>query len=392
MLQGLRGFISRHRRKVFLFTALAVCAYYFYQKVYPYLSKLRMMYKMMRQLQGQEQTPQQLASKARDDRRKFAEKTVAGSEDMVAADMVHLHTHLQREADLDSIKDFRKKEKEARDAGKDALKSIYSLLKFVSFTYAVAGIYVVSLHDLVKRMQIAILAHHQSQTSGGQSLRRVPLASQRAFLQLTNVPSTSTTGSSSAASGHLVGVGLDQLVKEVRQAVERVVGPVKIRANLKRTDIGRLIGAVRSEVEAGDGASQLVHRFMLPSETTTSPTDQALAASSGDQESQLSAQDLLNELRDIIDGPDFDVVLHERLNAGFQHLEDKIKAKAWSSDKPEEDKVFVTLLPATQDAASRLFKKEEERKEALARINEVESNRDFFVCVYWGGDDDADDA
>lgn len=133
-----------------------------------------------------------------------------------------------------------------------AQKSLWELLKVVAVTYAVAGMYTVVLHDLVKRMQVStrtcphsahelptptvglsahtnwpmpeqgvsqstILVRHNFEDSRPQldaEAKEVERERERQFLKITNVPA-SLTGQGSASAGHLVQAGLPRLVGEV---------------------------------------------------------------------------------------------------------------------------------------------------------------------------------
>ena len=130
-----------------------------------------------------------------------------------------------------------------------AQKSLWELLKVVAVTYAVAGMYAVVLHDLVKRMQVStrtgshsapraatprqwgarepatpehgvsqstILVRHNFEDSRPHldaEAREVERERERQFLGITNVPAGLT--GQTASPGHLVQAGLPTLVGEV---------------------------------------------------------------------------------------------------------------------------------------------------------------------------------
>jgi len=490
-ISRLRGFVGQHRRRLFLGSLVVVTAYWFYKKIWPYLRQAYQMYRMMQQLQGPTATPDEQAKKAKEDRRKYAEKASIGSTEMVATDLKHLHNYLRNEAQLTEIEPFREKEAEARAKGKAAQKSIWSTLKIVAVTYAVSGMYAMAMHDLVKRMQMTIVAHYNGRGLEAKDGKKVSVSAQRTFFQLTNINKTAEASASvgSAPLGHLAHSGLPCLVKEVRQAVEEVVGPEKLRANFSKAGISRLLREVRQKVEAG-GSAKLVSRIMISPERDQAATEKHAADLTATDQS-ITAEDLLNELRDwFFDHPDMDMVLEERLDAAFQHLEEKIAAKMYDApaasqlsegdemSEPEmlrvfkafdsnndgslevselvrfikalkkkgdeeelnvekilslwdrdqsgtvdfaefkarmseyikkfpagkhilhsaamekhahaQEKPFAILLPATKDVTAKMFSQDEDCRELVNKINDIESSRNFFTCLYWGGEDEED--
>jgi len=169
-----------------------------------------------------------------------------------------------------------------------------------------------------------------------------------------------------------------------------------------RSEVKKLLQDVRGRVEADGGASSSMRRWLLPPEDEPSEPSQELSLpgnKSLETGPPVTVKELMDELRDIVDGPDFEVVLSERLDAGFEHLEEKISERVFPADSEggsKETKVLAKLLAPLKDVAASLFHKEEEDRatlgggcmlETLSRINLAASSRDFFVCIFWGGDD-----
>ena len=97
-------------------------------------------------------------------------------------------------------------------------------------TYAISGMYAVAMHDLLKRMQILMIARYAMKDKD-QGQPRVARAAQRSFLRVSNIPQMVVPPlryEEGVSHGYLVESGITVLVKEVRSAVEEIAGPLKI--------------------------------------------------------------------------------------------------------------------------------------------------------------------
>ena len=50
-------------------------------------------------------------------------------------------------------------------------------------------------------------------------------------------------------------------------------------------------------------------------------------------------------------------------------------------------KAMALLLAPFKEVAAALFNKEDARRGAVAAVNQPQSNRNFFVCIFWGAED-----
>ena len=173
-------------------------------------------------------------------------------------------------------------------------------------------------------------------------------------------------------------------MKDVRSAVDQVALPMKVSKTIgSQQEVAQLLRNVREVVEADDSGKgmkqvELFERWFLPPDTDEEPQTELVLTQEAQQEPPVSAKDLVNELRDHMDGPDFQPALRERLDVAFNQLEAKLVARVKWTPLPR----LALLLAPFKDIAASLFNKEEERQDLIAKLNEVQSNRDLFTCVF----------
>jgi len=310
-------------------------------------------------------------------------------------DVKNLHGYLQHCVGLGEVEPFREKEAAAKAQGKQAQKGIWDRLKSIAVTYAVAGMYALAMHDLLKRMQLHVLQHHSNaHRESRTTIAAVPDKAQVAFLKMSSVPPMVVAPlqpDKHVVHGFLAEQGLAALVSEVRSAVDRASYPLKTKCS--RTEVAQMLLAIRRDVEADGGASGKFKQWMLPVEEEEEGAG-VLAVlgregGGGGELAPLTAKDLEGELRDLLDGPDLDVVLRDRLDQGFGHLEDRLAAKlGWEGVRADVlPKAMALLLAPFKEVAASLFNKDGAREETIAALNKPKSNRDFFTCIFWGAED-----
>ena len=60
----------------------------------------------------------------------------------------------------------------------------------------------------------------------------------------------------------------------------------------------------------------------------------------------------------------------------------------WESTRADiVPKAMALLLAPFKEVAAALFNKEDARRGAVAAVNQPQSNRNFFVCIFWGAED-----
>jgi len=384
--------IVTHKKKCFFFTFLAVSVYHFYKKVWPYISQARQMWNAIQSLNslGQDKPPR-TSEQIAQDRAKRTALVAEGLQKLVCTDMENLHSYLRDTLNFSALEPFREKAQAASAQGKAAAKSIWNLLKISAVTYAVSAVYLVAMHDLMKRMQTGIVFRRNLSKDPQQKLALNAKGADE-FMKLVHVPAAlagsqdtaAVTKPSSQPSSFLLKggeeAGLVKLVGEVRAAVERVLGPVRLANQLQRDDIKKFIAEIRREVEGGGDSPirvNLLERFLLPPEEP-----EAVAKVKGH-----NSDTLLDELRDIIEHPDFGPASQERLDAGFAHLEEKIACKAFAAKAGESaeeasKRPLAKLLAPIKDVIFRMFDKEEERKETLHILNQGPETASLLQSIF----------
>jgi len=364
VVRSVRAFIGRHRIKLALMAALGYSAWRVYRVIKPHIGTIRMMMKMMNQPGPPQLSATELAELRVEEAAKVARSTAIVSEKQVGKDMAHLKEHLKDATSVRLIEPFR----ERNDAAKKESKK--------------AQVAIISRYDFRQRQL-------QMQDEG-QDVAKIPQQVKRDFLTLTNVPiraanSGCEEGETPEKAGFFVSGGLSLLASEVRASVEQVLGQQSVKWKVPKGELPALLTKIRQGVEEGEGASKagLVRRWMLPPEQEAAPEGTMQVASDAATSKIVSLNDLVDELRDIVDGPDFETVVAERLDSSFAYIQRELYVKTYESKENNEFPdgwPLVKLCPKFKELSDLLCRGQDNT--ALKEMNALSSNQDFFTCVY----------
>ncbi|MGH0147389.1 UNVERIFIED_CONTAM: hypothetical protein FKN15_010427 [Acipenser sinensis] len=125
---------------------------------------------------------------------------------------------------------------------------------------------------------------------------------------------------------HLFGDGLNELMTVVKQAVQKVLGGISLKQSLSLLELEQYVNQIREQVEQSrsstaesSGNKSTLSSYMMPYEEST-----LSAQACGLTEKDVGTIKLLNETRDLLESPDFNIVLNTCLNRGFSQLFDNM--------------------------------------------------------------------
>lgn len=197
--------------------------------------------------------------------------------------------------------------------------ALWEELKVVSFARSLTGVYGCCLLTLFLRVQLNVMGgylfldtfHKESHVNGGaQAANRkhaVPQVIQERYLSLIS---------------YFLGQGLSDLATFVKQATAKEVESISLKEQMSVDYIQSVVNAVRERVECG--RTELCHgpptlplcQYLLPGEQV--PDIEVKNA-----EEELFDR-VVKETRDILDSPDFHLVLQDSLERGFSRLMDML--------------------------------------------------------------------
>ncbi|XP_028676113.1 peroxisomal biogenesis factor 3 isoform X1 [Erpetoichthys calabaricus] len=193
---------------------------------------------------------------------------------------------------------------------------IWEDLKIISFTRSIVAVYSTCMLVVLLRVQLNIIGGYiyldNSSVSKNGMVPFAPPEVQQQYL---------------SSIQHLLGDGLIALITVVKQSVQKVLGDISLKQRISLPELEQHISNIREYVEHRahkDQDEDSVNKsplscYMMPDEENT------LA----EQACGLTEQDavtikLLNETRDMLESPDFNMVLNTCLQRGFSRLLDNM--------------------------------------------------------------------
>ncbi|TSL47655.1 Peroxisomal biogenesis factor 3 [Bagarius yarrelli] len=188
---------------------------------------------------------------------------------------------------------------------------IWEDLKTISFTRSIVAVYSTCMLVVLLRVQLNIIGGYlyldNSITKNG-TMPLAPPDVQQKYL---------------SSIQHLLGDGLIELITVVKKAVQEILGPISLKQSLSLQEVEHYIIQIRQLVEENSGfgssKSRLLSCYMMPDEEKPL-ADQAC----GLTEDDVTTIKLLNETRDMLENPDFRVILDTCLNRGFSYFLDNM--------------------------------------------------------------------
>ncbi|XP_030577987.1 peroxisomal biogenesis factor 3 [Archocentrus centrarchus] len=182
---------------------------------------------------------------------------------------------------------------------------IWEDLKIISFTRTIVAVYSTCMLVVLLRVQLNIIGGYlYLDNSVGKSTTTLlaPPDVQQQYL---------------SSIQHLLGDGLTELITVVKKAVQNSLGSVSLKETWSLLELEQQLNWIRAEVEASSTRSL---SWYLLADDENALVDQAC----GLTENDVLTIKLLNETRDMLDSPDFNVVLKACLNRGFSRLCDNL--------------------------------------------------------------------
>ncbi|XP_076440005.1 peroxisomal biogenesis factor 3-like [Babylonia areolata] len=233
--------------------------------------------------------------------------------------------------------------------------SLWIELKIVSVARGITGVYGCCLLTLLLRVQLNLMGGYlfldtvhgkrEEESESGSGVQ-MPKAVQERYLSLVK---------------HLLGEGIAELAKYVKQATEKEVGRISLKEQMSIDYIQSVVNAVRERVECGNtelcqGPSTLpLCQYVLPGEQVP------------DMEVKTDEEELFDKLvketRDIMESSDFHLVLQESLERGFARLMDNVADHYRQKMDPEKPEIslhevvlpFAKVLPVMDIVITRLL-------------------------------------
>ncbi|XP_061785259.1 peroxisomal biogenesis factor 3 [Nerophis lumbriciformis] len=310
MFSSVWNFVKRHKRK-FIVTGAVVGGVYFLSKYAQ--SKIR-------ELQEKEAT--EYIAQAR---RQFHFESNQRTCNMTVVSMLPpLREAIINQLNSESLTAILK----TRPANK---VDIWEDLKIMSFTRTIVAVYSTCMLVVLLRVQLNIIGGYlYLDNSVGK-----PPASPQATAEVQQQYLSSIQ--------HLLGDGLTQLITVVKKSVQNSLDGMSLKQSLSLLELEQQLSWIRAEVEAG--SERPLSWYMMADDENTL-ADQAC----GLTENDVLTVRLLNETRDMLDSPNFSVVLNACLQRGFSRLLDNLAEffrpsldDSTSSCSP--DSLFVVSLP-----------------------------------------------
>ncbi|XP_077367477.1 peroxisomal biogenesis factor 3 isoform X1 [Festucalex cinctus] len=284
MFSSIWNFVKRHKRK-FIFTGAVVGGVYFLGKYAR--SKIR-------ELQEKEAT--EYIAQAR---RQFHFESNQRTCNMTVVSMLPpLREAIVNQLNSESLTAILK----TRPANK---VEIWEDLKIISFTRSLVAVYSTCMLVVLLRIQLNVIGGYlylDNSVGKPPVTLQAPPEVQQQYL---------------SSIQHLLGDGLTQLITIVKKSVQNSLDGVCLKQSLSLLELEQHVSWIRAEVESCP--CRPLSSYMLATD------DNALADQAcGLTESDVLTIRLLNETRDMMDSPDFSVVLTACLQRGFSRLFDNL--------------------------------------------------------------------
>nr|XP_057938001.1 peroxisomal biogenesis factor 3 isoform X2 [Doryrhamphus excisus] len=182
---------------------------------------------------------------------------------------------------------------------------IWEDLKIMSFTRTIVAVYSTCMLVVLLRVQLNIIGGYlylDNSVGKPPPSPQAPAEVQQQYL---------------SSIQHLLGDGLTQLITVVKKAVRNSLEGVSLKQSLSLLELEQQFCWIRAEVEA---ASERPLSWYMMADDENALADQAC----GLTENDILTIRLLNETRDMLDSPDFIVVLNACLQRGFSRLLDNL--------------------------------------------------------------------
>ncbi|XP_056337005.1 peroxisomal biogenesis factor 3 isoform X2 [Danio aesculapii] len=184
---------------------------------------------------------------------------------------------------------------------------IWEDLKIISFTRSIVAVYSTCMLVVLLRVQLNIIGGYlyldNSVTKNGMTPLAPPDVQQQYLSSIQ----------------HLLGEGVMELITVVKKAVQEVFGPVSLKQCLSLQDLEQQLTQIRQLVEDNSSKHKSLSWYMMPDEENT-----LASQACGLTENDVTTIKLLNETRDMLESPDFNIVLHTCLNRGFVRFLDNM--------------------------------------------------------------------
>lgn len=186
---------------------------------------------------------------------------------------------------------------------------IWEDLKIISFARSVVAIYSTCMLVVLLRVQLNIIGGYLYLDNSVSKTGTVPFAPPEVQQQYLS------------SIQHLLGDGLNELMTVVKKAVQDVLGGMSLKQHLSLQELDQHLDSIRRRVEEGSGAPS--HKplswYLMPDEENT--LEAQVCCSTGNDDMTLK---LLNETRDMLETPDFSMVLNICLSRGFSRFLDNM--------------------------------------------------------------------
>ncbi|XP_053737953.1 peroxisomal biogenesis factor 3 [Synchiropus splendidus] len=284
MLYSIWNFVKRHKRK-FIFTGAVVGGAYFLGR-----------YAQKKIQAAQEKEASEYLAQAR---RQFHFESNQRTCNMTVLSMLPpLRDAIVSQLNSESLTTLLK----TRPANK---LEIWEDLKIISFTRTIVAVYSTCMLVVLLRLQLNIIGGYlylDSSSCSPAAPHLAPPDVQQQYL---------------SSIQHLLGDGLTALMSAVKRAVVNALGSVSLKTSLCLRELEEQLNWIRAEVESD--SRRPLSWYLLAAE------EEALA----EQACGLTPDDgitirLLNETRDMLDSPDFSLVLTACLHRGFSRLLDNM--------------------------------------------------------------------
>ncbi|XP_033859888.3 peroxisomal biogenesis factor 3-like [Acipenser ruthenus] len=295
MLTSTWGFLKRHRRK-FIFAGVFVGGVYLLGK---YAQK------KMRQIQERE-----AAEYIAQARRQFHFESNQRTCNMTVLSMLpNLRDAIIQHLNSESLTALLKNKPPNK-------LEIWEDLKIISFTRSIVAVYSICMLVVLLHVQLNIIGGYifldNSALSKNGMTPFAPPEVQQQYL---------------SSIQHLFGDGLNELMTVVKKAVQKVLGGISLKQSISLLELEQHVNQIREQVEQrrrsstaeSSGNKLTLSSYMMPDEEST-----LSAQACGLTEKDVGTIKLLNETRDLLESPDFYIVLNTCLNRGFSQLFDNM--------------------------------------------------------------------
>ncbi|XP_063078806.1 peroxisomal biogenesis factor 3 [Engraulis encrasicolus] len=183
---------------------------------------------------------------------------------------------------------------------------IWEDLKIISFARSVVAVYCTCMLVVLLRVQLNIIGGYLYLDNSGNKSGMVQFAPpdvQQQYL---------------SSIQHLLGEGLNGLMTVVKRAVQEELGGTSLKQHLSLQELDEHLSTIRQRVEEGFGtpSDKPLSWYLMPDEENT------IEAQGGDHD--VIHLKLMNETRDILESPDFSVVMRMCVSRGFSRFLDNI--------------------------------------------------------------------